>query len=728
MFRPTLVTSQISSVLVDASSFPVKSSPNNSPSEIASSSGAVFLSTVSAVSYSTVSAAAYFAAPSSLPPETNYSCPAVNGERVQANTGGSYTIGCDRETTGYDTLVTVAPDFNDCMTYCDQLSGCAAWTFDGSCYFKTGTSASNFSFQPSTRGAVSGIRAVPAGYSGESSATNFVNSSFASTTSGSVEPTSDELGVSSTVSATPPSNLPSAIERSTTVVLSKTSVQISEFITQNTIYQSTTTQLLSSEKVASSNLVSEETSIATTSDLEEAAGGTVSAIGPTGADGSTTLSLSYPTSTIFSPSVTDYISSPTNGITTPSLTTTNTIPASTASASPSTTCSVYDNLLDICLDAAITPSVGVGRAVSVALGSSFITIIGTSTSLGIAPSAAAGADFGISVGTGGVQMGASASIGVSPGIGGSSQPTTATSVSSTSCSAGGNALNVCIDAAVTPSIGIGGNAGIAMGSSTLTQIYVSASLAIAPSLTEGLDIGFSTDTSGIALIASATLNANLGMNSITVGTSDNAAPTTTANCSAGGNILNVCVGAAITASANASPDLDLGPSSSALTLLDASLALAPSVSAGLGLGLSVGSSGTSYVVSSPSGASLSLSAGLNVGAGQSTATSTLAPSLSITTISTELLPTSSLALAAGLDISSGRSSSSASSVSYTSSRSLSVSITTSSSATSTATRASSTPGFVQSLTGALGRKVTYPIDSPNRYEGFTTVLRTEHRP
>lgn len=89
VYRPTLATSQTSSVPVGASSFLANSSPNNLPSEVASSSGAVFLSTVSAVSYSTVTAS-YFAAPSSLPPKTNYSCPAVNGEQVEANTGGSW--------------------------------------------------------------------------------------------------------------------------------------------------------------------------------------------------------------------------------------------------------------------------------------------------------------------------------------------------------------------------------------------------------------------------------------------------------------------------------------------------------------------------------------------------------------------------------------------------------------------------------------------------------------
>ncbi|KAG9599018.1 hypothetical protein KCU77_g5390, partial [Aureobasidium melanogenum] len=326
--------------------------------------------------------------------------------------------------------------------------------------------------------------------------------------------------------------------------------------------------------------------MATTSELganPEAAAGDIET---TVVDGGSAASLPYPASTIFTPSVTDIITSTTTA-STPSLTTTTTIPASIATASPSTTCSVYDNLLDICLDAVITPSVGVGGAASVAIGS--ITIVDASTSLGIALPAAASADIGISVGTGGVEIGASASIGVSPGIGGTQQPTITTSIPSSSCSAGGNVLDICIDAAITPSIGIGGDAGIAVGSSTITLVDVSASLAIAPTLAGGVAIGISTGTSDIALVASASLEANLGLGSNTIGTlPNNTAPTSTANCSAGGNILNVCVDATITASANAGLDLNLGPSSSALTLLDASVALAPSVAAGLDIGLSFG--------------------------------------------------------------------------------------------------------------------------------------------
>ncbi|KAG9678531.1 hypothetical protein KCU95_g11859, partial [Aureobasidium melanogenum] len=585
ILRPTLATSQTSSLVVGASSS-VGPSPVTLLSEGNPSSDVVLFSTVSPVPYSTVSAVSYFAAPSSLPPETNYSCPEANGEQVRANTGGSYTIGCNEETTGYNALVATASDFNDCMTYCDQLPGCAAWTYSGSCYLKTGTSASNFSFQPSSRGAVSGIRAVPATNSGlpESSPTDFVTSSSTSQATGSAEPSDGEPGISATASATIPSSVPSFAEKSTTIVFTQASIQSSEDLPRSTSDRAITTQLPSSVVDTSSDLASEITAAAITSEFGATSGATASGIGSTAVGGDSAASLSYITSTIFPASVTNIII-PATTASTPSLT--DPMSASIAIASPSTTCSVFDNLLDICLDAVITPSVGIGGAVSVGLGS--ITVVDASTSVGVALSAAASANLGISAGTGGVEIGASASIGVSAGIDGTQQPTITTSIPSSSCSAGGNAFDICVDVAITPSIGIGGHAGIAAGSSTITLFDVSASLAIAPTLAAGVGIGISTGSSEIALVASATFEANLGLSSGIL--PNNTAPTTTANCSAGGNVLNVCVDATITASANAGLNLNLGPSSSALTLLDASVALAPSVAAGVDVGLSVGSSG-----------------------------------------------------------------------------------------------------------------------------------------
>ncbi|KAH0333787.1 hypothetical protein KCU81_g9715, partial [Aureobasidium melanogenum] len=583
VFSPTLTSA---SPIIGGDSSSVGPSPITLLSEGTPSSDVVLFSTVSPVPYSTVSAVSYFAAPSSLPPETNYSCPEANGEQVRANTGGSYTIGCNEETTGYNALVATASDFNDCMTYCDQLPGCTAWTYSGSCYLKTGTSASNFSFQPSSRGAVSGIRAVPATNSGlpGSSPTDFVTSSSTSQATGSAEPSDGELGISATASATLPSSVPSFAEGSTTIIFTQASLQSSEDLPRSTSDRGITTQLPSSVVDTSSDLASEITAAAITSEFGATSGATASDIGSTAVGGDSAASLSYITSTIFPASVTNIII-PATTASTPSLT--DPMSASIAIASPSTTCSVFDNLLDICLDAVITPSVGIGGAVSVGLGS--ITVVDASTSVGIALSAAASANLGISAGTGGVEIGASASIGVSAGIDGTQQPTITTSIPSSSCSAGGNAFDICVDVAITPSIGIGGNAGIAAGSSTITLFDVSASLAIAPTLAAGVGIGISTGSSEIALVASATLEANLGLSSGIL--PNNTAPTTTANCSAGGNVLNVCVDATITASANAGLNLNLGPSSSALTLLDASVALAPSVAAGVDVGLSVGSSG-----------------------------------------------------------------------------------------------------------------------------------------
>ncbi|KAK6004539.1 hypothetical protein QM012_008401 [Aureobasidium pullulans] len=364
------------------------------------------------------------------------------------------------------------------------------------------------------------------------------------------------------------------------------------------------------------------------------------------------------------------ITSPSTTDDAPSLTTTNHISASiTAVLSPSTTCSVYDNLFDICLDAVITPSVGAGGAISVAYGSDTTPIIDASTSLAFTPSAAASADFGISAGTGDIEIGTSASIVISSaGVGGLSQ-----SIPSVSCSAGGNALNICIDAAVTPSVGIDGNAGIGTGSNTLTIVDVSVSVAIVASLIAGVDVGLSTGTSDIVSLARATLEADLDLGPNTDGESllNNTTPMSTAACSAGGNILNVCVGATFTASASASVNFALGSSSSALALLDASVALAPLAAVGIGPGLSVGSSGGSLLQSATSGAP----------------SMTLSTFLRLPSVSSAITPD----------------------------------------ATSSFTRATSTPGLVHNLIGALGRRMAYTVKSPDERQGFTTLLRTGYR-
>ncbi|THX98496.1 hypothetical protein D6D08_00054 [Aureobasidium pullulans] len=682
---------------------------------------------------------------SSSLPQTTYSCPAADGDQVQANTGGLYTIGCDEETTGGGVLAGSSTDFNGCMTYCDETPGCTAWTYNGSCYLKTGASASDFSFQPSTRGTVSGIRFAPA-RPGGSGPVSFSISSASSASSISSTPSislassvstapsrssvssSPQLAFSASVASSMTVKAPSsyvasssslnseltAFESSSYSVSASSTIAIvpssSEPDSSTSLYQPTSqttstsdlhassltdiqasllTSILSGDpsavvvsktiKSAStieniivstsgsgindvSNLISTNTASATgtlTVELGATSNVLISDVVATSTNIEATVSLattSYITIPVLStiaPSLTESISRPTVQAVGSLLTVPDPVPPSTTiratvssftasllsittaislsttvrGTSPTASCSVYDNVLDICLDTAITPSVGAGGGISVGLGSSTITVVAISASLDVAPSVAASGDLGVSAGTNGIGIGASATIGVDPGLSGSLHSSTRSSIPSmtflssraslpsVTCSAGGNVLNVCIDAAITPSVGVGGNAGvgIVVSSSTITLLDVSASLAVAPSLTAGIDLGLSVGSNGIGLSPSATIGVigvDLGLQGSSRSATTTALPTV--SCSAGGNVLDICVDAAVTPSVGIDGNAGVGVvvGSSTITILDASasLAVVPPVTAGVNLGLSIGSSG---IVLSPSAA---IGAGLNLDA------------------------------------------------------------------------------------------------------------------
>ncbi|THY82809.1 hypothetical protein D6C92_09891 [Aureobasidium pullulans] len=679
---------------------------------------------------------------SSSLPHTTYSCPAADGDQVQANTGGLYTIGCDEETTGGGVLAGSSTDFNGCMTYCDETPGCTAWTYNGSCYLKTGASASDFSFHPSTRGTVSGIRFAPARPGGSGPVSSSISSassasSISSTPSISLASSvstapsrssvssSPQLAFSASVASSMTVKAPSsyvvsssslnsestAFESSSYSVSASSTIAIvpssSEPDSSTSLYQPTSQTISTSDLHASSltdiqaslltsilsgdpsavvvsktiksastieniivstsdsrindvsNLISTNTASATgtlTVELGATSNVLISDVVATSTNIEATVSLattSYITIPVLStiaPSLTESISRPTvqtvgslltvpdpvppsttiratvSSFTASLLTITTAISLSTTvrGTSPTASCSVYDNVLDICLDTAITPSVGAGGGISVGLGSSTITIVAISASLDVAPSVAASGDLGVSAGTNGIGIGASATIGVDPDLSGSLHSSTRSSIPSmtslssraslpsVTCSAGGNVLNVCIDAAITPSVGVGGNAGvgIVVSSSTITLLDVSASLAVAPSLTVGIDLGLSVGSNGIGLSPSATIGVDLGLQGSSRSATTTALPTV--SCSAGGNVLDICVDAAVTPSVGIGGNAGVGVvvGSSTITILDASasLAVVPSMTAGANLGLSIGSSG---IVLSPSAA---IGAGLNLDA------------------------------------------------------------------------------------------------------------------
>ena len=194
---PTGVSSSaVGGASSSATSIPLSGSASISgigPVIIPSSSGVSTTTTPAAVSSagsSSATSASSSATPTTLPPQTTYTCPSSDNQMVQANTGGMYTIGCNEEVSGGGVLAGSAPDFNGCMTLCDQTTGCTAWTFNGNCYLKTGASSSEFSFQPGTQGTVSGIRSVPARPGGTGPSSSSLVSSAGQSSSSVARPSS----------------------------------------------------------------------------------------------------------------------------------------------------------------------------------------------------------------------------------------------------------------------------------------------------------------------------------------------------------------------------------------------------------------------------------------------------------------------------------------------------------------------------------------------------------
>lgn len=142
--------------------------PSSAPAAAVSSTAVAASSSVP-VSYATAISSAT-SAPSSAPSQVSYSCPAVDGQTVVDSTGGTYTIKCGGDTTGGGNSAGDSPDFNGCMTKCDNTAGCGAWTYNGNCYLKI---AGDIQFATGTFPAsqVAGIRNGQAG--GNPSATTY---------------------------------------------------------------------------------------------------------------------------------------------------------------------------------------------------------------------------------------------------------------------------------------------------------------------------------------------------------------------------------------------------------------------------------------------------------------------------------------------------------------------------------------------------------------------------
>lgn len=123
------------------------------------------------------------------------------------------------------------------------------------------------------------------------------------------------------------------------------------------------------------------------------------------------------------------------------------------------------------------------------VGSSTITLIDVSASTATVPSVTAGVDLGLSIGSSGVGLVASATIGADLSLSSSLNAT----------------IGPLLPNTVTAAASAGLNLNLGPSSSALTLVQASASAAV------GLDPGLSMGSSGLGLAPSATLGLNVGL-------------------------------------------------------------------------------------------------------------------------------------------------------------------------------------------------------------------------
>ncbi|RFU77285.1 hypothetical protein TARUN_4961 [Trichoderma arundinaceum] len=64
-------------------------------------------------------------------------CPSQNGKQVKEPSGRSYTVACNVDRPGGDLISMKLDSFSSCISWCDQISGCAAAAYhDGQCWLK----------------------------------------------------------------------------------------------------------------------------------------------------------------------------------------------------------------------------------------------------------------------------------------------------------------------------------------------------------------------------------------------------------------------------------------------------------------------------------------------------------------------------------------------------------------------------------------------------------------
>ncbi|EHK20568.1 uncharacterized protein TRIVIDRAFT_223885 [Trichoderma virens Gv29-8] len=133
-------------------------------------------------------------------------CPGQNGKQIKEPSGRSFTVACNVDRAGADMASKKLNNFNSCITWCDQTSGCIAAAYhDGECWLKKTLSPSS----PRANGQIAVLSSKLPQTSTHTTSTSTrktTSTSTTKTTSTSTTKTTSSTTTASTTSTSPQSS------------------------------------------------------------------------------------------------------------------------------------------------------------------------------------------------------------------------------------------------------------------------------------------------------------------------------------------------------------------------------------------------------------------------------------------------------------------------------------------------------------------------------------------
>ncbi|UKZ78866.1 hypothetical protein TrVFT333_006612 [Trichoderma virens FT-333] len=133
-------------------------------------------------------------------------CPSQNGKQIKEPSGRSFTVACNLDRAGGDMASKKLNNFNSCLTWCDQTSGCIAAAYhDGECWLKKTLSTSS----PRANGQIAVLSSKLPQTSTHTTSTSTrktTSTSTTKTTSTSTTKTTSSTTTASTTSTSPQSS------------------------------------------------------------------------------------------------------------------------------------------------------------------------------------------------------------------------------------------------------------------------------------------------------------------------------------------------------------------------------------------------------------------------------------------------------------------------------------------------------------------------------------------